>query len=128
MQTIKTSFYMNYEAIKKSGLMPVSISRGFPRWKLPYNVDYKIHELAPGKEFSNADVVDFISNYSRLLDEYVTLELVKTRLKECEEFAPKGIVLLCFCKPDPLSGSVFCHRRIFADWWERKTGKRVTEL
>lgn len=35
------------------------------------------------------------------------------------------LVLLCW---EDVSKGASCHRRIFAEWWEEKTGERVEEL
>jgi hypothetical protein len=41
------------------------------------------------------------------------------------EAGSAGLVLLCF--EDVLEGE-FCHRRVFATWWEEKIGEHVPEL
>lgn len=56
--------------------------------------------------------------------ESLLIDAVRARIAELA--AGKIPVLLCFeslKKPGE-----FCHRRMFADWWERKTGEAVAEL
>jgi len=39
----------------------------------------------------------------------------------------KPVVLLCF-EDLRQGGSVWCRRRLFADWWKNKTGEIIPEL
>ena len=38
------------------------------------------------------------------------------------------LVLLCFCDLTIPAPNNWCHRRIFADWWQTQTGDEIPEL
>jgi hypothetical protein len=36
----------------------------------------------------------------------------------------REVILCCFCGPK----QPYCHRRMFATWWEKQTGQKIEEL
>ena len=98
----------------------VRISRGNPRWKLPYEIAGKIPELMPTREMLGMEFKEYQKMYWNILEKS-GINKIKNILK------PFGnnIVLLCF---ENVFEDTWCHRRIFADWYEAKTGKKVPEL
>ena len=120
---VKTSYYTNYQAIQNSGLVPVRISRGSPRFRLPYELQWVVDELCPPSAIRRLPVDEFEVAYLSGLQKIGVDKIAKAMYDGC---GPK-IILLCFCKPQ-LDGSILCHRRMFADWWEEQTGELVEEL
>ncbi len=42
----------------------------------------------------------------------------------------RQVLLCCFesLSADKVAAGQWCHRRIFADWWQKKTGHTIAEL
>jgi|ERR671925_379045 hypothetical protein len=122
---LATSRYQSADLIVESGLAPVRITLGHPRFRLRYELAGTCRLLAPTREIFGLQPEEFSRSYVRLLDRR-GVEQIRAALEEIgrETDAP-GLVLLCF--EDVLAGE-FCHRRLFADWWETKTGDAVPEL
>lgn len=118
---IYTSYYGNIKKLKKAGVKSVAISASIPPY-LPH-ID-KLPFLAPPYE---------------LLDERNILEYRKAYIAHLEDVGVgkiewalsrrKGdIALLCYESiSDITNGIKFCHRRMFAAWYESKTGVVIPE-
>lgn len=104
--------------------MAIRITLGLPRTKI--GLDGYLHELAPRGHYFRAHSSEFDEKYIAQLERYGVDHLTKAfeHLAEFGSGAP--IVLLCF-ERQAVDGSV-CHRRLFAEWWEKKTGQEVPEL
>ncbi len=98
----------------------VAISRGKPRWRLPFK--YRVlSELAPSDAtWAAEDEEGFERSY---LDQLETLgsEAILDRLAAIGDGRP--VVCLCWEKPGE-----WCHRRQLADFIERETAISVPEL
>jgi hypothetical protein len=80
--------------------------------------------LAPYGLLKVEDKAVFERRYVARLERH-GLETIRAQLAElAAEHGADGLVLLCF---EDLS-IAWCHRRMFASWWERQTGERVLEL
>jgi hypothetical protein len=80
-------------------------------------------ELAPWGLRGIPDEDEFARGYRARLDA-IGLEALTRRFAEISEAHDEhGLVLLCF---EP--AGAFCHRRVFADWYEEQTGRHVPEL
>ena len=91
----------------------VRISRGSPRWKLKYEIDITIPELAPPKELKRLEWLDFSVAYYEHLD-YVGESTVKGIFRTLRGHAEgRKVVLLCFCD---YSQGHWCHRLTLTDW------------
>ncbi len=119
--TIYTSYFANKNLIKLTDYAKVRISIGNPRWKLPYELAGKIPELMPTRDMLNLHYDYYKGFYIRKLEE-TGIDKIKLQLKP---FGSK-IILLCF--ENISKDDSWCHRRMFADWWEIKTGKKIPEL
>lgn len=119
--TIYTSYFANKNLIKLTDYAKVRISIGNPRWKLPYELAGKIPELMPTRDMLSMWKEDYQEKYFRILDG-VGIDKIKLQLKP---FGSK-IILLCF--ENISKDDAWCHRRMFADWWHIKTGKKIPEL
>src|SRR5215218_3047319 len=100
------------------GAACVGISRGVPRWPLPYR--YKLLRLlAPSREtFELRDLQEFEQAYLAALEEIGVKKI-------SDEHGGRPLALLCY--ENILAGET-CHRRMFADWWKQQTTQEVPEL
>ncbi len=104
----------------------VRITVGAPRFSLPYNLR-QVLELAPTRWMLDKPEAEFTDMYLRLLEMRGGVTKMQSRFAQvAEEAGVDQLVLLCF----ELLGEpgVFCHRRIFADYWTEATGEPVPEL
>ena len=130
---IATSRFSNKELVKASGLAPVAITLGAPR----FNVGYlwgRVLALAPHGLFQVKDPVEFWPAYREHLDRLGAV--VIERLLSCawhdyvvslgvsRDECP-GVVVLCF---EDVHKGDWCHRQVFAAWWTEQTGEPVAEL
>jgi hypothetical protein len=120
---VATSRYQAGDKIEASGLVPVGITVGPPRFKIPYRdrLVY-VREAAPKGLRSIEDRDEFLVAYYRLLEEH-GFEFYVERFTVIAREAP-GVVLLCFEDTE----KDFCHRQAFAVWWSMRGGKKVREL
>jgi hypothetical protein len=104
--------------------LPVGISRGVPRWPLPYR--YRtFRALAPSRKvFGIEDECEFAEAYKAQL-ETLGVEEIIAGLAGISQGHNNGrpLVLLCWEKPGQ-----FCHRRLLANWIEKSVGVEVPEL
>ncbi|MFJ5307432.1 hypothetical protein [Streptomyces sp. NPDC088350] len=106
--------------------MPVRITLGAPRFKLPYTLTHSVRELAPKKAYFGKPLPEFTAAYRADLDRLGPARIAE-RLREIVNVELEHrLVLLCF---EDLSDSAqWCHRRVFAAWWQDATGDEVREL
>lgn len=119
---IFTSRYGNKE-IAQTGLVPVGISLGNPRFKTAFKIPHRIKTLAPTRDMLDLPYKTYKTKYFRMLD-----ELDESQLKEHFKKISNGKDLVFLCFEDLSKEGEWCHRRMFAEWWQRKTGMKVEEL
>ncbi len=118
---IYTSYYGNIKKLKKAGVKSIAISISVPSY-LPY-ID-RLPLLAPPHELlEEHNIFKFRSGYIKHLED-VGIGKIEWELNK-----RKGdIALLCYESiGDITSGEKFCHRRIFAAWYESKMGVSIPE-
>jgi hypothetical protein len=133
---MKTSYYQSKKLDPKKHLV-VQTSLGNPRFgKQPewetelITPEPAVLEVAKrgGSEF------EYTKAYAAQLDRH-GVKAIKVELLQLENEAlatavrdkmdrPREVVLCCFCGPK----KPYCHRRIFAWWWHKQTGKTIDEL
>jgi hypothetical protein len=103
----------------------VAISRGVPRWPLPY--EYRtLRMLAPSREvFAIEDAEAFEQAYRKQLDDLGAEEITSGLSRLSDEHGGTPLVLLCW---ERLERGEYCHRRAFASWYEEQTGIEIPEL
>ncbi len=101
----------------------IAISRGKPRWRLPFR--YRVLGLlAPSREaFALKDHAEFEAAYLAGLEEIGSDAIPAALERISRENGGRPLVLLCWEKPGE-----FCHRRIVSAWLEERTGQKVPEL
>jgi hypothetical protein len=119
---LATSRYQAGDLILASRLVPVGISIGEPKFPLGYPLLF-FRRLAPWGLREIGDEAEFTLSYRDQLDA-IGLPAIRRDLHRLStDHDGRGLVLLCFEPP-----GVFCHRRVFAAWFEEQTGEHVPEL
>ncbi len=124
MVGLYTSRWQNGE-LGRLPVVAVGISRGVPKFPVRYRYR-RLMELAPdGWMLSIESDERFEKVYVAKL-ERLRVERISDLLKALsDEVGGKALALLCY--EDVHAGQV-CHRRMFAQWWQTRTGQEVAEL
>ncbi|MFN2491143.1 MAG: DUF488 family protein [Actinomycetota bacterium] len=120
---LATSRYRNHDAIVSSGLAPLGITLGRPRFFLGYGLAGHRRELAPSRHMWNMEPAPFIRAYVDKLERQGIdriMDMIEGLSNE------RGAVLLCF--EDLAQPDEWCHRTVLAQWIEAKAGVSVPEL
>lgn len=122
--TIWTSRWNEKSLKDRTDLVKVGISLGEPRWPLPYK-HLSLHLLNPlSIALKMQDGEARMSFFEKM--QRVGVKRVREVLSEIEAANPgKDLVLLCWENVWKGEG---CHRRWFAEWWEKETGYKIEEL
>lgn len=116
---IYTSYYGNLKNLQKANIVPVAISIGTPRY---FNGD-RLKYLAPTREMLSLNEAEYTPKYLDILNR-INLNVFRHDIaKVSNKNEGKDIALLCYEKPGD-----FCHRFLFADWLEKKTGYKIEEF
>lgn len=119
-----TSRYQNPKLLS-GGYTTVRISLGMPKWSLGYIVDVVMLDLMPYGLLGQYPAYEpFKQAYFQQMDR-IGVDRIAAQLN-CLESYGKDVVLLCY--EDIRRPEVWCHRRAFAEWWERETGVNIPEL
>jgi hypothetical protein len=123
---LATSRFHAPERITASGLVPVGIVVSPPRWPLRFEPAGNLTPLAPVGLREIEDRDEFERGYVERLERF-GVERTRTILRGfADAYEAPGCVLLCFENLD--KPGEWCHRRMFAAWWEAQTGQAVPEL
>jgi hypothetical protein len=123
---LATSRYSARALIVASGLAPIRTSIGHPRWKLGYELAGSCKELMPLRSMLQMEQDEYRALYEARLDAVGFTRLDDLLRTLSEQAGGRGLVLLCF--EDLAKPGLWCHRRMFAAWWEAKCGQAVPEL
>jgi hypothetical protein len=116
-----TSRWANRE-LARLACRPVGISRGVPRFPLPYKYR-QVRELAPDNAtWVEKDLEAFRLSYERQLGE-IGADAILARLER--ESGGLPAVLLCF--EDVTQPGAWCHRTMLREWLTKR-GVRISEL
>lgn len=124
---IMTSRYGNKE-LRNDGYYPVGISLGKPKFQTGYEIREQCYALAPKGNMLKMAYEPYREAYFKKLEEIGADKIIGIvqRMDERAQEEGKTLVLLCFediRKPDQ-----WCHRTLFAEWWQNKTGEVISEL
>ena len=123
---LATSYYASRKLDRAKHYL-VRTSVGAPRF---VKCDEACLDLAPDREWIGLGLDDYAPLYTARL-EALGLPRIDTLLRSLHTKAEgKAVVLLCFesLAPKNAAKGQFCHRRLFAEWYEHKTGQVVPEL
>jgi len=113
----------NYK-ISANDYVGVGIAVGKPRWKPKYECEH-YSPLAPWGLFKKYTGDEFKERYILQLEKLGTTFIRKDLQDISNRHGGKDVVLLCW---EDLSKGLTCHRRYFAEWWEKLTGEKIDEL
>ena len=106
----------------------VSISRGQPRWRLPFRYR-RLRSLAPGDEaWQTEDEEAFEASYRAQLDALGAETILADLERINQEYGGKPLCLLCWERLDGSDLDEWCHRRVLADYIKERTGTSIPEL
>jgi hypothetical protein len=122
---LATSRYAN-PAVAACGLLPVGFTNGDPMLKLDYRPAINLKPLAPPHWSLKLPPEAFERVYRKHLST-LTVERIRALVDATAAITDaSGIVLLCY--EDVRQPERYCHRRIFAAWWQEATGDVIDEL
>lgn len=122
---IFTSRYSNQTQLTDPRYIKIGITLGKPKFALRYQVDATIKELAPsGAMFHIYDRKVFTEQYFTRMNKLG----VKGVQELLEPYVEEGKDLVLLCYEDLRKPGEWCHRQVFAEWWEKETGVRIQEL
>ncbi|MFU8849484.1 hypothetical protein ACNAW0_00595 [Micromonospora sp. SL1-18] len=121
-------FTNRYQRFRPDQGAPVRTTVGKPRFQLPYDVAGFARLLAPTYGMLRMQEGPYRLIYLERL-EAAGVDLISEQLAEIADAAGSDrLVLLCFCDLNVPPPDNWCHRRMFAAWWEDQTGNEVREL
>ncbi|WP_053641418.1 MULTISPECIES: hypothetical protein [unclassified Streptomyces] len=123
MLTLFTNRFPDFQTAQG---VPVRITRGHPRYKLSYLLQHQVPVLAPAAAYFTEPEPVFTAAYRADLDKLGAPRIAELLNAVATAAGDHRLVLLCF--EDLSKPGLWCHRRVFADWWQERTGDVVREL
>lgn len=128
METELQLFTNRYQRFHPSQGAPVRTTVGAPRFPLPYELAGFAKLLAPSYAMLKMAEGPYRHIYLERLEAH-GVDLISEQFAEIADMAGDDrLVLLCFCDLSVPPPDNWCHRRMFAAWWEEQTGQEVREL
>lgn len=124
---IWVSRYSNKE-LQNGKYYPVGISIGKPKWPLGYEIREQCFALAPKGYMLNYEPEQFRKAYFSKLEGIGTSKVISIVKHLEQEAAKEGKQLVLLCFEDIRVPGQWCHRTVFADWWEKQLGVKIEEL
>lgn len=104
----------------------VAIALGLPKWVPAYEIHGSLRELAPYRWMLTWPEDEYRLGYMAKLDS-MGIKYVAELLRDIwQRHRRKPLVLLCH--ENVTKPGEWCHRQMFAEWWERETGECIQEL
>jgi hypothetical protein len=124
---IYTSRYGN-KALRDEGYYPVGISLGSPKFPLGYELRDQCYALAPKGFMLKMEYAPYREAYFKKLEDIGVDKVIGIvqRLDTRAQDEDKSLVLLCY--EDLRNPENWCHRTLFAEWWQKYTGELIEEL
>lgn len=118
---IYTSRY-TYKALSAFDGVKVQISIGGPKWDTGYHIHImKMLQPRYGVKWDEF----FREKYEAYLDSVGVDEIRRMFNRISSSYGNKDLVLLCH---ENVAQGKTCHRRYFAEWWEKHTGEKIEEI
>ena len=123
-----TAAYWHSRLGRKGAIEPL-VSVGITVGNAPNSTpaDVMLRTLAPEAKYLKLDDREEFRRHYRYKLHRTTVPVIRSRLMEVyERFGQQALVLCCF--EDVQNSDQWCHRTMFAEWWEEQTGQKVPEL
>lgn len=121
-------FTSRYQRFRPEQGAPVRSTVGAPRFPLSYELAGEARLLAPSYAMLKLDQAPYLELYRERL-EAAGVDKIRRQLRAIAAGANADrLVLLCFCDLSVPPPDNWCHRRMFAAWWQERTGEEVPEL
>ena len=121
---IYTSRYQNPE-LATGHYTVVGVTRGAPKFPLKYPLAGNIMEIAPpGYLFNEYDRARFTPRYFQNMDRQGAQKIAHI----LAQYEKQGEDVVLCCYEDVRKPNEWCHRLVFAEWWESRTGEKIPEL
>ncbi|WDZ83977.1 hypothetical protein [Micromonospora cathayae] len=121
-------FTNRYQRFQPDQGAPVRTTVGKPRFGLPYDLAGFAQLLAPTYSMLKMAEGPYRHIYLERLEAH-GVDLISEQFAEIADKAGTDrLVLLCFCDLNVPPPDNWCHRRMFAAWWEEQTNQEVPEL
>lgn len=123
MTKLYVSRYSN-KCLAETNAVKVGISLGLPKFKKNYELAGSDFSLAPKRSMFNLAKPIFEERYRRQMDS-LGVKRIKEELSRFGYGKVDEMILLCY--EDVTNPDEWCHRTVFAKWWEDNTGETVEE-
>ena|SRR5450759_720860 len=126
---IRTGRYQNAGGIKASGLTPIGITNGNPRWPLSYKLAENARIFAPDRKdlfHSGLPKPIWRSRYIEQIEKDLGDNALAYLQQLDTKYSSHGPVLLCF--EDLRKPGLWCHRTFLAEWLNERFKLNVTEI
>jgi len=121
-------FTSRYQRFRPSQGAPVRTTVGAPRFQLNYELAGEARLLMPSYAMLKLAEEPYRAIYRERL-EAAGVDAIRRQLEAIAVAAHADrLVLLCFCDLSAPAPDGWCHRRMFAQWWQERTGEAVPEL
>lgn len=132
MVTLRTCSYQEFQPEMGT---PIRASLGVPRWRVKYQHDWQnlaAWEITPRRDYLYASDRVYTERFTAqmetagvdgLRERFDTL----AKVAESLGYGTGPLVFLCF-ENLRKKGPESCHRRLFARWWQTRTGETVEEM
>lgn len=115
-----------YQAFRTDQGVPVRTTAGNVRFTLGYELAATWKNLAPEGAWLRLPKGQFRANYREKLEGQGPEKIWADVQRLSDSHGGKPVVLLCFC--DLAKAGTWCHRQLFAEWWEECTQYPVRDL
>lgn len=106
--------------------VPVRFTVGAPRFRLKYELRHTFPEGTPTRAMLSMPKPEYRRVYRERLETAGIGPITDRLLGIAREAGDDRLVLLCFEKL--VKPGEWCHRTMFAEWWEETIGDRVREI
>lgn len=113
-------FTCSYKGFHPAMGVPVRTSVGRPRHALKYDLSAEASLLYPSYAMLKMEYEEYRERYIAQLERH-GVQKIQNVLRSIQTIYGKGtnhVVLLCY--EDVIKKGDWCHRRMFAQWWEEK--------
>lgn len=114
-----------YQEFQPAMGVPIRTTVGSPRFKLGYQLAGHATLITPPRSALKLPRDAFTLIYRRGLDA-AGVDQIRYQLAQLAGGKDQRLVLLCFDRLD--RDGVWCHRTIFREYWQERTGEPVPEL